>query len=215
MERIPDGPAPSSRSRADERGTLYELPLLVALLIVSLAVGVGLYEPYRWTGLVLGTVLAFAVVVGAMMGLVGLIAGVTGMSRRLAGRPWFPVLRAWGKAAFLFLLFWLWGAVLTLTVSGLFELQAAAGDGGALLLPFLIGVGWMLLFRRLHAAFWPLFRSLSRCLAVGGLAVLAGIMVGPLLIDDPLLLMPILQTVFLLPLALTLLRAVVKGLSGR
>jgi len=200
MRRISDGSDRAFGCLRNERGTLYEIPILIFLLGISLAVGFGQYGKHGWKGLVLGTLITLAGVVGAVFVLVGIVAGSGKLNEKLEKHSWYLALRFLLGSTLLFIFFLVWGAALSLLFAALFELLERTQEWVFYAASLTLGAVWMLLHRRLKASFWPLFWRVSGFLALGGVCVLVGMFLGPTLWDRPSTVMRFLQIVFFLPL---------------
>jgi hypothetical protein len=200
VRRILDRAGRALKYLGNERGTLYEIPILLFLLVISLAVGSGQYGRYGWKGVLLGTVVTFAGVVGAIFALIGIVAGSARLNEKLEKHPWYLALRSLLKSTLLFLFFSIWGAALSLLFAGLFELLEMTPEWVSCPASLTLGAVWMILRHRLKGSLWPLFWRVSGLVGLGGLCVVLGMFVGPIFWDHPSTVMRFLQIVFFVPL---------------
>jgi len=187
---------------ANERGRLLEIPILLALLVVSIAIGAGQYARHGWPGVVIGTALVFFGVIAAFALLIGGVSALFKLNERLRVHPWFRILRAAGKWALLLAFFFLWSVLATMGLAGLFEVDwtGVQSEWALNLIAAAVAVVWAILCHRLGPAFWPLFWRFSALLLAGGVAVFVAMLFGPAVVAAPSHLTLILKIVFFLPL---------------
>ena len=113
---------------ANERGRLLEIPILLALICISVAIGAGQYAKHGWPGFLLTTAAVFFGVILAFAVLIGIVSGIAKINEILRKHAWFVSLRTVLKWVLLFVFFSLWGAVFALGVGALFGFDFTGKD---------------------------------------------------------------------------------------
>jgi len=179
-----------------------EIPLLLALLVVSIAVGAGQYARYGWPGVFIGTAIVFFGVIAGFAALIGLVSGIFKINELLRAHSWFVVGRILVKWLLLLSFFFFWSVVATMGLGGLFEVDVTSKQSEWILNRIALAAGAVLavLCHRLGPMFWPMFWRFSGLLLLGGVAVFVSMMVGPAVFANPDRLTLALKIVFFLPL---------------
>jgi hypothetical protein len=195
------------RVLANERGRLLEIPILLALICISVAIGAGQYAKHGWPGFFLGTAIVFFGVIIAFAALIGIVSGVARVAEALSKHGWFLSLRTLFKWILLFVFFSFWGTIFSLGVGALFGFDLTGKDLAWYLdlIPPAIGAVWVMVRRYLEEVFWPAFWRFSGLLVLGAVAVFVGMLVGQGFFKDPSTLMRFLQVLFFVPLVLYVL----------
>ncbi|MEW6665128.1 MAG: hypothetical protein AB1512_07900 [Thermodesulfobacteriota bacterium] len=189
---------------ANQRGRLLEIPILLALICISVAIGAGQYAKHGWTGFFLGTAIVFFGVIIAFAALIGIVSGVARAAQSLSKHGWFLTLGTVFKWVFFFLFFSLWGAIFSLGVGALFEFDFTGKnlEWYIDLIPLGIGAIWLILLRHFCGFFWKEFWRFSGVLVLGSAAVFIGLLIGQGSFKDPAQPMKLIQALFFLPLVL-------------
>lgn len=197
---------------ANERGRLLEIPILLALICISVAIGAGQYGRHGWLGVLLGTAAVLFGVIAAFAALIGIVSGIAKINEILRKHAWYLSLRTLSKWILLVVFFSFWGGIFCLGVGALFGFDLTGKDLEWYLdlIPLAIGAIWIMLRRYLEEVFWPAFWRFSGLLVVGGVAVFVGMLVGQGFFKDPTTLMRFLQVLFFMPLILYVLLRLIR-----
>jgi hypothetical protein len=188
----------------NERGRLLEIPILLALICISVAIGFGQYAKYGWQGFLLTTAAVFFGVIAAFAVLIFVVTGIAKANERLSRHGWYLTLRTVSKWLVLFLFFSSWGTVFTLGVGSLFGFDMTSKDPAWYfnLVPLVIGGIWLGVRRCFAEAeiFWREFWRFSGVLLLGGVVVFIGMLVGQGFFKDASQMLRFLQMLFFAPL---------------
>lgn len=195
-------PRPRIQPLANQRGRLMEIPLLLALLLVSIAIGAGQLPKYGWPGFFIGAAIVFFGVIAGFAALIGIVSGIFKLNELLRTHSWYVVGRSLVKWLLLLAFFFFWSVVATMGLGGLFEVDVTAKQSEWMVNLFALAAGVVLtiLCYRLGPGFWPKFWRFSGLLLLGGMAVFVSMMVGPAVFANPDHLTLALKIVFFLPL---------------
>ncbi|MDM8537123.1 hypothetical protein QUF70_10245 [Desulfobacterales bacterium HSG17] len=200
------------RPLANERGKLFEIPIMLALLCISISIGAGQYGKHGWLGVFLGTTGAFFGIIAAFITMIGILSGSVKINEIFRKHSWYLFVCIRIKWIFLLLFFSLWGVFLTLGVSFLFQFDLT-GKGSKWLLYFIslaIGGMWVILCRHFGQTFWSRFWHFSGLLLIGSATVFIGMMVGQVFFANPSQLMLLLKILFFVPLLLYVMPKLIR-----
>jgi hypothetical protein len=197
---------------ANERGRLLEIPILLALFCISVAIGAGQYGRHGWLGVLLVTAAVFLGVIAAFAAVIVIVSRIARINESLRKHAWYLSLRNLSKWILLFVFFSFWGGIFCLGVGALFEFDLTGKDLEWYLdlIPLGIGAIWIVLRRYLEEVFWPAFWRFSGLLLVGSVAVFVGMLFGQGFFKDPSALMMFLQVLFFVPLILYVLFRLIR-----
>jgi hypothetical protein len=173
------------KSRASGGHVLYEVYLLAALVLISVAVGAGQYQEHGIGGAFLAAGITFVGIIVGVAGLVALVSGIGSMEKRFQGQGWYRWGAKLGRILVLLCLFSLFGAAvcgaLVLRLDFPAKWQEPFMGIGALTIG---GVVSAIRFRT-RDAFWPGFGRLCLflCMSVAGAVI--GLVVAQWLPQSP------------------------------